>query len=450
MARLKTPISYYGGKQMLLKHILPLIPEHTLYTEAFCGGCAVLFAKPLAQCEVINDTNTELVNFYRVAQTQYAALKAMIDATLHSREIHAHARHINEHPSFFTPVERAWAVWVCTKLGFASMIDGTFGYDRSGTTTLKLRNAKEAFTEELCSRLGRVTVECEDGIDVIRRYDCPEAFHFVDSPYVGSDCGHYNGTFDEEDFSRLLDTLVTVEGKFMLTMVPHEKIERLAARNDWTIHRLDRTITAYIASCSFGKDSIATILLALEHGEPLDVVRSEKDYLTLFHTVIGSGTHKGMLRGWLISGKCCANRDLKIRPIHRYYARYRERGVVQFVGIAADEPRRLAQMQDKGYFRKTSLLAKYGYTEADARRKCEEYGLLSPLYRTSHRGGCWFCPNCRIPVFAELRRRHPELWRELQLLSKVENKSSEGFKYGQTFEEVERQMDLFEYAPTLF
>ena len=32
----------------------------------------------------------------------------------------------------------------------------------------------------------------------------------------------------------------------------------------------------YIASCSFGKDSIATILLALEHDEPLDrVVFSE-------------------------------------------------------------------------------------------------------------------------------------------------------------------------------
>lgn len=32
----------------------------------------------------------------------------------------------------------------------------------------------------------------------------------------------------------------------------------------------------YIASCSFGKDSIATILLALEHKEPLDrVVFSE-------------------------------------------------------------------------------------------------------------------------------------------------------------------------------
>jgi 3'-phosphoadenosine 5'-phosphosulfate sulfotransferase (PAPS reductase)/FAD synthetase len=32
----------------------------------------------------------------------------------------------------------------------------------------------------------------------------------------------------------------------------------------------------YIASCSFGKDSIATILLALENNEPLDrVVFSE-------------------------------------------------------------------------------------------------------------------------------------------------------------------------------
>lgn len=28
----------------------------------------------------------------------------------------------------------------------------------------------------------------------------------------------------------------------------------------------------YIASCSFGKDSLATVIVALEHGEPLDEV----------------------------------------------------------------------------------------------------------------------------------------------------------------------------------
>lgn len=40
----------------------------------------------------------------------------------------------------------------------------------------------------------------------------------------------------------------------------------LGKRENWeTMNR-----PTYIASCSFGKDSIATILLALENGEPLD------------------------------------------------------------------------------------------------------------------------------------------------------------------------------------
>lgn len=38
---MKTPISYYGGKQKLISKILPLLPEHTLYTEPFIGGGAV-------------------------------------------------------------------------------------------------------------------------------------------------------------------------------------------------------------------------------------------------------------------------------------------------------------------------------------------------------------------------------------------------------------------------
>lgn len=240
----KTPISYYGGKQSILGHILPLIPEHKLYTEAFCGGCAVLFAKEPADCEVINDVNTELINFYRIAKERYPELKEKIDSTLHSREIHAHAKHINQHPEFFSEVERAWAVWVCSKLGFASMLDGTFGYDRSGTTTKKLRNAKDDFTEELCGRLDNCTVECENGINLIKRYDCEDAFHFVDPPYIGTDCAHYNGTFNEQDFAELLETLAHVKGKFMLTMFPHPLIEQYAAQYGWTINVLNRTITA--------------------------------------------------------------------------------------------------------------------------------------------------------------------------------------------------------------
>lgn len=85
---MKTPISYYGGKQTLLKHILPLIPSHKLYTEAFCGGAAVLFAKRPADGEVINDISMDITNFYWMAKVYYRDLKQEIEKTLHSRDMH--------------------------------------------------------------------------------------------------------------------------------------------------------------------------------------------------------------------------------------------------------------------------------------------------------------------------------------------------------------------------
>ncbi|MCC7452959.1 MAG: DNA adenine methylase, partial [Crocinitomix sp.] len=43
---MKTPITYYGGKQKLVSLILPNIPQHTVYVEPFVGGGAIFFAKP--------------------------------------------------------------------------------------------------------------------------------------------------------------------------------------------------------------------------------------------------------------------------------------------------------------------------------------------------------------------------------------------------------------------
>lgn len=241
---MKTPITYYGGKQTMLKHILPLIPKHKLYTEAFCGGCAVLFAKPQADCEVINDLNRSLVNFYLIAKRHYSMLKAEIDCTLHCRDQHTHALHINAYPDFFSPAQWAWAVWTLSKLSFASMQDGSFGYDRCGTTAPKITNAKDDFTEQLCRRLENVTVENDDALKIIERYDCPDAFHFVDPPYINSDCGHYEGSFNDQNMAQLLLLLERVKGKFMLTMFPYDPIEQAANRNGWTIHRVERTISA--------------------------------------------------------------------------------------------------------------------------------------------------------------------------------------------------------------
>ena len=228
----------------MLKHILPLIPEHSVYTEAFCGGAAVLFAKEPAPCEVINDINAEIINFYWMAKCYYPELKTEIDQMLHSRYQHDHATYIYNNPALFKPAERACAFWFLTKTSFASKLNGTFGFDLKGGMPKRLRNAKDAFTEELCNRLEHVTIECQDAISVIKRYDRPETFHFIDPPYIDTNCAHYNGLFNEQAFIELLDIISNLKGMFMLTMFPNDHLQDCTTRYNWTTHRIERTISA--------------------------------------------------------------------------------------------------------------------------------------------------------------------------------------------------------------
>lgn len=239
----------------------------------------------------------------------------------------------------------------------------------------------------------------------------------------------------------------------------------------------------YIASCSFGKDSIATILLALEHGEPLDrvvfsevmfdhekgisgeipehiewihntaiprlesmgvkvdVVRGNLDYISLCNKVLKSGKKVGQKYGLQNRKPCYANSELKIAPIRSYLSRMRkDYDIVQYIGIAIDEPIRLARLKGAN---KVSLLQKYGYTQQMAKDKSKEYNLLSPLYSMGYRGGGWFCFNANIERYMHIRKNYPEYWQALKELYYKTN--STRFKYNKTLQEVEREMDALEY-----
>jgi DNA adenine methylase len=104
---MKTPITYYGGKQTLASLILALIPEHNLYGEPFFGGGAIFFAKPKSAVEVINDTNQFVVNFYQQCKTNFRPLQELIRATLHSRKLHEQAKVMYDHPELFSPLQKA-------------------------------------------------------------------------------------------------------------------------------------------------------------------------------------------------------------------------------------------------------------------------------------------------------------------------------------------------------
>lgn len=248
----------------------------------------------------------------------------------------------------------------------------------------------------------------------------------------------------------------------------------------------------YIASCSFGKDSIATILLALEHDEPLDrVVFSEVMfdharnisgeipehigwiYDTAIPKLHDMGIHVDVVRAerdycyfsQMPSGGEC-RKDLRVparrQMLHKPGLQSRAHTKIprrncwrspacqnEYRAVHRYRRRRTASTC-KLTENKISLLAKYGYTEQMAKQLCAAHGLLSPIYTTGTRGGCWFCPNCKIQHFVNLRRNHPELWAELVELSHTPNLCSYGFKYGLTVQEVEKRMNAEEQQLKLF
>lgn len=84
-----------------------------------------------------------------------------------------------------------------------------------------------------------------------------------------------------------------------------------------------------------------------------------------------------------------------------------KKNIVQYLGIAADEPERIARHQKPGFM---LPLVEIGWDEAYCRQICEENDLLSPIYTDSARGGCWFCHNQGVDQLRLLRKTYPDLW----------------------------------------
>ena len=82
--------------------------------------------------------------------------------------------------------------------------------------------------------------------------------------------------------------------------------------------------------------------------------------------------------------------------------------IVSYIGIAADEPIRIERHSKN----KNVLmpLVEANWTEAMCREWCEQNNLLSPIYTTAARGGCWFCHNQGVEQLRLLRKNYPDLW----------------------------------------
>lgn len=229
---LKTPISYYGGKQSMLKHILPLIPEHDVYVEPFFGGGAVFWGKEPIKAEIINDYNGLVMNFYEQLKTNFDELKKFIDATPYSRDAYAKAMVVYKNSYMFKPVVKAWAFWIGTVQGFSNQIGSWRASQPRCKEALLNLNKKALISTDLSSRLELVQMENMDAVKLIQSKDTKHTFFYIDPPYVGADQGHYGG-YSQDHFNNLLTTLSKLKGKFLLSSYPNNELIKHRKKFRW-------------------------------------------------------------------------------------------------------------------------------------------------------------------------------------------------------------------------
>lgn len=179
----------------------------------------------------------------------------------------------------------------------------------------------------------------------------------------------------------------------------------------------------HIVSVSGGKDSVALTLMLLEKGYPLDeavffdngmefravydtveklreILSQHNVKFTVLHPdydfewkmfekpVNGkNGLHFGY--SWC-GGRCRWGTTDKLRCLREYCA-----DAIQYVGIAADEPKRFEKAKHEN---KVMPLVEWGMTENDCLQYCYSKGFSwtengIPLYSILDRVSCWCCAN---------------------------------------------------------
>ncbi len=247
-------LNYMGGKSLLTKKIIPLIPEHTCYREVFAGASWLLFRKEESDVEIINDINSDLVTLYRVIKLHLEEFIRYLKWLLVAREEFTRFR--KESPESLTDIQRAVRFYYLVKNGYGGRLEKpSFSISpmkRSGFNLLRIEEELSAAHLRLC----RVYIENKPYQELIPRYDRPGTFFYIDPPYWNCENYYGHGIFSKADFSRLSDILSGIQGKFIMSINDVPEIRRLF--KDFHIREVD---TLYSMPGAHKKKKVQELLI---------------------------------------------------------------------------------------------------------------------------------------------------------------------------------------------
>lgn len=220
-AKIKAIAPWFGGKRTLAPIVVEELGDHSAYWEPFCGGLAVLMAKPESSHETVNDLHGDLINLARVIaddtkgpELHRKLLKVLTVEDL-LRDYDAKVRH-SEYHSDTPDVERAVAFFVSSWMGRNGYC-GLKKSERGRTVAVRWTpnggHGGQRFASAVDSipawhnRLRRTLILRRDAFDLLARIDdVSNVAIYVDPPYlVKSDS--YLHDLTPEDHVRLAAAL---------------------------------------------------------------------------------------------------------------------------------------------------------------------------------------------------------------------------------------------------
>jgi len=230
MPKLRPPFQYFGGKFHLLNKLLPLVPKHKYYIEAFGGAGNLLINKEPSYMEVFNDINGDIANFFKVLvdEEKFERFYRKVSLSPYSREFWKWCK--ETYKECEDEVERAFRWWVVVEQSFGGQ-GRTWSFSVKKSKTSKYLSRIELLPK-IHARLQRVVIENKHWKDLLDTYsgcDFNEEFIYLDPPYLPQTrkSGKYEYEMTYEDHEELIDYLLTHRRRVMLSGYDNELYQKL-------------------------------------------------------------------------------------------------------------------------------------------------------------------------------------------------------------------------------
>lgn len=246
-------LKYPGSKWNIAGQLVGMIPPHHSYVEPYFGSGAMLFNKPISDIETVNDLDSNVTNLFRCIQQDSERLARLVMTTPYSREIYE--KQFTSGHSCASRYQRAAGFLVKCWQGYGYR---TNGYRVGWKNDVQGRERAYALWNwyrlpdwiiEITERLRKVQIENRPALEVIRRFDYPNVFIYLDPPYVmGTRAGkrkQYLHEMTDEDHEELLAFISKSNAKIMISGYESEMYDTYL--NDWN--------KVYLQSCAEGGSS---------------------------------------------------------------------------------------------------------------------------------------------------------------------------------------------------